>query len=64
MNIYVGNLSYDVSDEELGEAFSAFGTVTSRLPSVADRNAYPPESPTTGSDAGVLVRRGESARVR
>ena len=29
MNIYVGNLSYDVSDEELGEAFSAFGTVTS-----------------------------------
>ena len=29
MNIYVGNLSYDVSDEELGEAFSVFGTVTS-----------------------------------
>ena len=29
MNIYVGNLSYDVTDEELGEAFSAFGTVTS-----------------------------------
>ncbi len=29
MNIYVGNLSYDVSDEELGEAFAVYGTVTS-----------------------------------
>ena len=29
MNIYVGNLSYDVSDEELGEAFAVHGTVTS-----------------------------------
>jgi len=29
MNIYVGNLSYDVSEEELTEAFGAFGQVTS-----------------------------------
>ena len=29
MNIYVGNLSYDVSDEELGEEFAVYGTVTS-----------------------------------
>ena len=29
MNIYVGNLSFDVSDEELGEAFAVYGTVTS-----------------------------------
>lgn len=29
MNIYVGNLSFDVSDEELGEAFAVFGTVSS-----------------------------------
>ena len=29
MNIYVGNLSYDVTEEELREAFKAFGEVTS-----------------------------------
>ena len=29
MNIYVGNLSYDTNEEELREAFSAFGEVTS-----------------------------------
>ena len=29
MNIYVGNLSYGVTQEELQEAFSAFGRVTS-----------------------------------
>lgn len=28
MNIYVGNLSSDVTDEELREAFKAFGEVT------------------------------------
>jgi len=28
MNIYVGNLSYDTGDNELREAFSAYGTVT------------------------------------
>jgi RNA recognition motif-containing protein len=27
MNIYVGNLSYEVSEEDLREAFQAFGTV-------------------------------------
>lgn len=29
MNIYVGNLSKDVTDEDLKQAFSAFGQVTS-----------------------------------
>lgn len=29
MNIYVGNLSYGLTDADLEEAFSAFGTVTS-----------------------------------
>ena len=29
MNIYVGNLSLDVTEEELRQEFTAFGTVTS-----------------------------------
>ncbi|MTI89096.1 MAG: RNA-binding protein [Balneolaceae bacterium] len=29
MNIYVGNLSYDVSDDQLKEVFEAFGEVSS-----------------------------------
>lgn len=29
MNIYVGNLAYSVTDEDLREAFSAFGEVSS-----------------------------------
>ena len=29
MNIYVGSLSYDVSEDELREAFAAFGQVSS-----------------------------------
>jgi RNA recognition motif-containing protein len=29
MNIFVGNLSYQAVDEDLREAFAAFGTVTS-----------------------------------
>ena len=29
MNIYVGNLSYDVSEENLRQAFGAFGQVSS-----------------------------------
>ncbi len=29
MNIYIGNLSYDVRDADLQNAFSAFGTVVS-----------------------------------
>jgi RNA recognition motif-containing protein len=29
MNIYVGNLSYGMSEEELREAFSAYGDVAS-----------------------------------
>jgi RNA recognition motif-containing protein len=29
MNIYVGNLSYDATEEEIREAFSAHGEVTS-----------------------------------
>ena len=29
MNLYVGNLSYDVSEDELRDAFAEFGTVSS-----------------------------------
>lgn len=29
MNIYVGNLSYDVTDEDLQQAFEGFGQITS-----------------------------------
>ena len=29
MNIYAGNLSYEVTDEDLQEAFAAFGQVSS-----------------------------------
>ena len=29
MNIYVGNLSYEVTEEDLNEAFAAFGEVVS-----------------------------------
>jgi RNA recognition motif-containing protein len=29
MNIYVGNLSYDVTEENLAELFEAYGTVSS-----------------------------------
>ena len=29
MNIYVGNLSYEITEEELREAFEAFGQVES-----------------------------------
>jgi len=29
MNIYVGNLSFDVSDEEIRQAFEAYGEVSS-----------------------------------
>ena len=29
MNIYVGNLSYDVSDDQLREVFEAYGEVSS-----------------------------------
>ncbi len=29
MNIYVGNLSYNISEQELESAFGAFGTVSS-----------------------------------
>ena len=35
-NIYVGNLSFDVSDAQLQEAFAAFGTV-SKANVVTDR---------------------------
>ena len=31
MNIYVGNLSYDVSGENLRQAFEAFGQVDSAV---------------------------------
>jgi RNA recognition motif-containing protein len=31
MNLYVGNLSYDVSEENLRQAFEAFGQVSSAM---------------------------------
>lgn len=37
MNIYVGNLAYSVNDDELREAFSAFGEV-SRASVIMDRD--------------------------
>ena len=37
MNIYVGNLAYSVTDDELREAFSAFGEV-SRASVIMDRD--------------------------
>ena len=37
MNIYVGNLAYGVTDDELREAFSAFGEV-SRASVIMDRD--------------------------
>lgn len=36
MNIYVGNLAYSVSDQDLREAFSAYGEV-SRASVITDR---------------------------
>lgn len=38
MNIYVGNLAYNATDEELKAAFEAFGTVTS-VKIVRDRDS-------------------------
>ena len=37
MNIYVGNLAYSVTDDDLREAFSAFGEV-SRVSVIMDRD--------------------------
>ena len=37
MNIYVGNLAYSVTDDDLREAFSAFGEV-SRASVIMDRD--------------------------
>ena len=37
MNIYVGNLAYSVTDDELREAFAAFGEV-SRASVIMDRD--------------------------
>lgn len=38
MNIYVGNLSYGVSDDQLKEVFEAFGQVSS-CKVITDRNS-------------------------
>jgi RNA recognition motif-containing protein len=38
MNIYIGNLSYDVSSEQLEEVFEAYGTVSSAKV-ITDRNS-------------------------
>jgi RNA recognition motif-containing protein len=38
MNIYVGNLSYKVSDDQLKEVFEAYGTVSSAKV-ITDRNS-------------------------
>lgn len=41
MNIYVGNLSYDITDEQLRTEFSAFGSV-SKVSIIADRDTGRP----------------------
>ena len=41
MNIYVGNLSREVTEEELREAFKAFGQVTS-VNIIKDRDSGQP----------------------
>lgn len=38
MNIYVGNLSYGVSDDQLREVFEAYGSVSSAKV-ITDRNS-------------------------
>ncbi|MDZ7805713.1 MAG: RNA-binding protein [Gracilimonas sp.] len=38
MNIYIGNLSYDVSSEQLKEVFEAYGDVSSAKV-ITDRNS-------------------------
>jgi len=38
MNIYIGNLSYDVSSEQLEEVFEAYGSVSSAKV-ITDRNS-------------------------
>ncbi|MDR9415456.1 MAG: RNA-binding protein [Gracilimonas sp.] len=38
MNIYIGNLSYDVSSEQLQEVFEAYGSVSSAKV-ITDRNS-------------------------
>lgn len=38
MNIYVGNLSYDVNDKQLREVFEAYGEVSSAKV-ITDRNS-------------------------
>lgn len=56
MNIYVGNLAYSATDEELRSAFSAFGTVTS-VKIVRDR-----ESGRSRGFAFVEMEDGEGAQ--
>lgn len=41
MNIYVGNMSYDTTEDELREAFAAFGTVT-KVSIIMDRETNRP----------------------
>ena len=41
MNIYIGNLPHEVTDEELREAFEAFGQVTS-VNIIKDRDSGQP----------------------
>ena len=41
MNIYIGNLSYDTTEDQLRQAFSAFGEV-SNVNIVADRESGRP----------------------
>lgn len=56
MNIYVGNLAYSATDEELRSAFAAFGTVTS-VKIVRDR-----ESGRSRGFAFVEMEDGEGAQ--
>jgi RNA recognition motif-containing protein len=40
MNIYVGNLSYEVTEEELKEAFEAFGQVETLREEVGSKKNF------------------------
>ena len=55
MRIYVGNLSYEVSDEELREEFSAYGEVTGKCYRIEQLKSMKPVPDRTIEVAGLMV---------